>query len=427
MPQSNREMDMHALVTLLGKGRVVEGGLSRYEEVSYRFPDGTIRDGAFFGLKLAEAIQPGLIVILGTPSSMWDVLVDAALAQDSAADPSSEDLRMGLMEAVDASTVSQDLLDRASNLVAHGLGIEVELRLVPAGVDEASQKQVLEIIAESVRGCESASIDVTHGYRHLGMLGFLSALALERMVQGVRVDSVWYGAFEMRQNGIAPAVRLDGLLRIQQWVDALNRFDASGNYGVFAPLLKQDGMAADKAECLSEAAFLELNFNLRDARKRLFTVREALGVDMPGASGLFQQQLLEHMDWIRLQTPQDMHFRLAERSMDRDDFIRAAVLALEGFHAGLAWNQKRDPWIYKERDEARTEFEESKPGGLGSLKALHGIRNALAHGTPPPDWANGLIDGKKVKLAKAIGNRDQLRGILKQAMTDLKQMLKQQG
>lgn len=418
---------MHALVTILGKGRVAEGGISRYEEVNYRFPDGTIRTGAFFGLKLAEAIRPGRIVILGTSSSMWDVLVDAALVNGVSIDTADDDLRMELMEAVDASTVSQDLLDRAARLVADGLRIKVGLHLVPMGVDEASQKQVLEVIAEGVRGCESASIDVTHGYRHLGMLGFLSALALERMVQGVRVDSVWYGAFDMRKDGIAPAVRLDGLIRIQQWVDALNRFDASGNYGVFAPLLRQDGMAADKADCLSEAAFLELNFNLRDARKKLFTVREALGEDLPGVSGLFQQRLLERMDWIRFQAPQDMHFRLAERAMDRDDFMRAAILALEGFHAGLAWNQKRNPWTYEDRDEARTAFEKSRPAGLESLRALHGIRNALAHGTPPRGWAHGLVGNKRVKLEKALGNRDQLRGILQQAMVELKQALKQQG
>jgi CRISPR-associated Csx2 family protein len=80
------------------------------------------------------------------------------------------------------------------------------------------------------------SFDLTHGFRHLGMLGMLSAFMLERIGR-LRVRSLWYGALDMTEDGATPVLRLDGLYAIQRWVTALEHFDASGDYGVFAPLL----------------------------------------------------------------------------------------------------------------------------------------------------------------------------------------------
>lgn len=55
--------------------------------------------------------------------------------------------------------------------------------------------------------------------------------------------------------GEVPVVRLKGMLRMLEWVDALSSYDKDGDYGVFASLLTDDGMASDTAGKLRSAAF----------------------------------------------------------------------------------------------------------------------------------------------------------------------------
>ena len=98
-------------------------------------------------------------------------------------------------------------------------------------------------------------MDLTHGFRHFGMIGFLSAFMLER-VRDLDVCELWYGARDMTQDGITPVIRLDGLKRVQRWLDAFGHFDATGDYGEFAELLLEDKIPKGKVQSLKDAAFL---------------------------------------------------------------------------------------------------------------------------------------------------------------------------
>ena len=64
----------HTLVTFLGRSR--ESKDTGYRKTVYQFPDGATDETAFFGLALSRHLKPDAIVILGTHSSQWDVLVE---------------------------------------------------------------------------------------------------------------------------------------------------------------------------------------------------------------------------------------------------------------------------------------------------------------------------------------------------------------
>ena len=418
---------MRVLVTMLGKGRRTGPGAGRYEETSYRFPGGTVRRGPYFGLELAKEVLPHRIVIIGTASSMWDVLIEDVATDAAKGTPAMEELRLELMASVEEGRVDGHLLDLFAPAVAEAAGCEVQLRLIPAGIEDSAQRTVLEVIAAGVEGADTVAFDVTHGYRHLGMLGFLSTFAIERMRAGppVKVEALWYGAYEMAVDRIAPAVRLDGLMRIQQWVDALNRFDANGNYGVFAPLLEADGMPGGIAGGLREAAFLESNINLGGAGRKLEAVLRHLEQPLPGASGMFQERLRERIAWVRLQDPAARHYALAGSALQRQDYLRASILALEGFLAGLVWSDKGDPYNYKAREQAKARFlEDDKTTALpdvrDAFKALNGLRNALAHGTPPETWLAMVSRGRKRPLRELLGDSDELHGAVGKCIETLR-------
>jgi CRISPR-associated DxTHG motif protein len=64
--------------------------------------------------------------------------------------------------------------------MSRAAGRAVAPRLIPFGRDAAEQREILETIATAVPNGE-VSFDLTHGFRHLGMVGFLSAFILGRV------------------------------------------------------------------------------------------------------------------------------------------------------------------------------------------------------------------------------------------------------
>jgi CRISPR-associated Csx2 family protein len=371
---------MHALVTFLGRGR--EHPRTGYREATYRFPEGALCTTSFFGLALSQHLATDRIVILGTPGSMWGGLVEHAAAEGE-----EEEARLALMDAETAGSVDQTLLDRLTGLLQRAAGREVVPRLIPFGRTDREQREILETISGAV-GHGEVSFDLTHGFRHLGMVGVLSAFMLERIGR-LKVCSVWYGALDMSEGGITPVLKLDGLGAIQRWVDALDRFDASGDYGVFAPLLEADGVRGDWARCLEEAAFHERTFNLSDAARRLRTFRTAIASPLAGASGLFQAKLEERLRWIDEKDLSAQQRQLAHQYLGRKDFVRAAAFAWEALVsrecAGYDWHKWDTRKVAAEALDQKFKAAGCDAARADAYRTIKTLRNALAHGTPPED------------------------------------------
>ena len=120
---------------------------------------------AFFGLALSRYLQPDATVILGTRGSQWSVLVEH-LATEGA----DEDARLRLLEADASAAVEQSLLNALAPLMGSAFGCAVIPRLIPFGQDAGEQYDILGAIADAVpKG--TVSFDLTHGFRHLGMIG----------------------------------------------------------------------------------------------------------------------------------------------------------------------------------------------------------------------------------------------------------------
>lgn len=394
----------HTLVTFLGKGR--DNLKTGYRTARYRFPDRTVRESAFFGRALAEQLAPERLVMLGTSGSMWGVFVENLVAEGE-----EEEARLQLLYAESSDSVEQPLLDRLVPLMSRAAGRTVVARLIPYGKDEAEQRAILEAVSEAVPSGE-VSFDLTHAFRHLGMLGLISSFLLER-VGKLKLKGLWYGALDMtgKDDGLTPVLRLDGLMAIQRWVDALDRYDATGDYGVFAPLLEADGVPADKARCLKEAAFHERTFNIADARRKLMTFLPALDAPLPGASGLFQKKLAERLRWVREEQLHEHQRKLAYVYLNRGDYVRAAVLAWEAVITRQCVENGLDPHDYSEegdRSQAEAKLRDSlEEQGIRWADSPHfrlkNLRNALAHGSPP--WAR--------HLRKALSSAEGLHKVLK--------------
>ena len=118
-------------VTFLGRGR--ENGSTGYRTATYKFPDSSLKETAFFGLALAEYIKPkpDRVVILGTSGSQWGVLVENLVKTEE-----EEDARLALLYAETLQAVTQDMLDPLVDLMCKAVGVPVVPRLIPFGQDE---------------------------------------------------------------------------------------------------------------------------------------------------------------------------------------------------------------------------------------------------------------------------------------------------
>ncbi len=400
---------MKTFVTFLGRGR--ENKATGYRKTTYEFPDKSTKTTAFFGLALAEYINPDRIVILGTSSSQWGVLVE-----NLAAEGEEEEARLELIDAETREEVEQKHLDRVASLMCRAVGCEVVPRLIPFGRNEDEQYKILDVIANNVPE-GTVNFDLTHGFRHFGMIGFLSVFMLSR-VRGLEVKNLWYGALDMTQEDITPVLQLDGLDRVRQWLDALNRFDATGDYRVFGSLLTKDGMEVDKAKHLENAAFHERTFNLSQAADEIRKFRRVLEPNLVGASGLFHQRLADRLAWVDLNGLSRQQAELARQYLKRRDYVRAALFAWEAIvtlvceakgHDPINRDNRRDLEILVEVQQLSLGAGQELGDNREACENLNQIRNALAHGTLP--------NAKRVQ--KILMNEQKLHKTLQKAFDTL--------
>jgi CRISPR-associated Csx2 family protein len=356
------------LISFLGKAQ--KGG--QYREANYDF-SGKTETARFFSQALNKIIKPERLIILGTSGSMWDVWCEN-LGQETQ--------WLELSEAVENDTVTQELLDQFSSQFSALLNVECCLKLIPYGDDLPQQIDILQKMAEDVKEGDSVALDLTHGLRHLPMLGLLSAMYL-KTARNVKIDGIYYGALERTdsETKLTPVMRLEGLLTMADWISALDGFNKTGNIAPFSELLQRDGMAKETAQCLEEAAFFENTLNIPNARSPLKKFAEATKEGLKGIGALFQENLQKRISWCK---QDNLYLRQRENAyfyLNQGDYLRAATLGYEAFITYQVQRDntvpKLDPQNFEHRDTVKKNMNGVKNY---DYKLLNNLRNALAHG-----------------------------------------------
>lgn len=376
------------LISFLGKGRA--DAKTGYRTATYRFDAGFARTVPFFGLALTEYLKPDRLVLAGTAGSMWDVFFDH---ENADADT------LELIDAVAAEQVSAQVLEQHAQQLSDKLGLPVQCVLIPFARDTAEQVQVLTRLADHVSAAENLSLDVTHSFRHLPMLALVAARYLSH-VKKVTVSELYYGALEMTVKGEeTPVLRLSGLLRMLDWVEALATYDKDGDYGVFAPLLTADGMESNRTNLLEKAAFFERTSNPVKAREALSSVFASIEQHHGGLSDLFRDELCKRIDWFRAPERHQWEAALANASLQRQDYLRAALFLFESVCTRAVVEQRLgDPGDFDNRNEAYNNLKQ----GNSSAKKLEYLRNSLAHGVRPRDEREAADLRSREQLAATL-------------------------
>lgn len=333
----------------------------------------------FLGEGLAEALEVDAIRILGTTGSMWDVLADSLGATRD------EATWVELADAVKGNRVDAALLARVEvELNAHGRRRRFELRLIPYGFEEGMQVDILQTLAEGLgHADDTLYLDITHGLRHLPMLGLLSAFYLEAIGQA-QIREIYYGAFDPEKDARTPVVSLRGLLVVQEWIRALEQFEKDGDYGIFEALLEHEGLPG---KLLAEAAFLERIGNLSLAQQKLNSFWMVTAAPASPAGQMFFPQLKRSLEWRKSAKRSEWERQLALQALRKSDYLRGSIFAYESrISAQVERNGGNANNFQCDREQAERELEQETRDARSDFKsqrnfyALKYLRNQLAHG-----------------------------------------------
>lgn len=352
---------MTTLISFLGKGQDGRG----YREANYQFDDGDIFENSkYFGLVLAEKIQPKKIILLGTSGSMWDVFFEQGFDK-------LENQWLDLSNAVKSQVVTAEMLQPFEQYLSGVLKTEVQCVLIPFAKDTKEQIEILSVLSEKLGDKEKVVLDVTHSFRHLPMLSLVVARFLKR-TQNIDVEHIYYGALEMSESNKTPVIMLDGMLTMLDWVDALTTFDKDGDYGQFADLLERENFDKNKAELIKQASFFERTSNSTQAYEKLNSVFDDLEKFSSPIFDLFKPQLVKRLTWFKRSNRGLREQHLAREYLQRYDYVRAVIYAQEGKISGELFKDKKDLNNHQLREEKLKQLSE-----LSNFKKL---RNKLAHG-----------------------------------------------
>ena len=357
---------MTTLISLIGKSKA--DPQTGYRKAHYSFEPGFSRTVSFFGLALLDYAKPERLILAGTAGSMWDVFFEHQQTDDETA--------LALMDAVEKEAVTAQMLAIHEQRLSEKLGIPVQCLLISYARDEAEQTTILTDLADHLEPGEKIILDVTHGFRHLPMLALVAARYLAR-VRGVQVQEVYYGALEMTDpvTRQTPVLRLSAMLHMLDWVDALAVYEHSGNYGVFAPLLQQDGMPAERANLLAQAAYFERSGNPVQAKQSLSGAHNHVR-NHPGPLGqLFKTTLTEHIGWFRQGNRADWELALADRYLARQDYLRTITYLCEAYISRATEKFGGNVNHFEDRDIAFKEADKNQ-----NVWLLKHLRNAMTHG-----------------------------------------------
>lgn len=390
------------LVSFIGKGQRAREGQSSshtgYRTTQYDFtPFGGQRcESALFGLALLEHLRsqeqlPNCWIVLGSPQSNWDALVEAV-------DPKKWDEIESLYQQVEKAVQEEEnqpsphgrgsitaelLAEWADALSKHLSPTRVRCYLIGWSYDEAEQQRLWEILYSEVQQKDRLILDITHGFRHQPALTAFMVMLLQRLRHLSEVQ-FYYGALEMRQQETTPVLKIDFIGDLARATEAVATYQETGDYEPLAEF-------ALTGEALKQTR--RLIFEQRVNKPHLSALR-------PAVSAL---QNLQEVDPLRrslipliqrelesLGQQHDLHARLAtqaDNAIKHKNYMVAVPLLWEAILSlACSLTQSGEPENYRAREKAEQSLIEGNDQYLsdeerGVLRSFREVRNAIVHGT----------------------------------------------
>lgn len=115
--------------------------------------------------------------------------------------------------------------------------LEFETISIPEGKNETELWEIFQQVIEKIPEKEELILDVTHGFRSLAIL-LLAILAYLKATKQVSVKYILYGAYDARENEVAPIFNLMPFMDLINWSFATENFLQKGDASLVSSLIK---------------------------------------------------------------------------------------------------------------------------------------------------------------------------------------------
>ncbi len=121
--------------------------------------------------------------------------------------------------------------------VLQGYSLQLTPVDIPSGKSEEELWSIFDRMVSVLDEGDEIIFDVTHAFRSLPMLALLAAAFL-RVAKRIRLQHLLYGAYEARQDDVAPVFDLTLLISLLDWTKATDQFIKRGDASELATFIK---------------------------------------------------------------------------------------------------------------------------------------------------------------------------------------------
>ena len=356
-----------------------------YKLARYRFDDGVEVESKLFAAAALSWMRrgkqpPNRMLIVGTPTSGWDVLMELVERLAPAHAEAALEWAIPISDSLVTGAVDPDALRRFEQRFSQALGVRLDLVLAQNDGDS-----VFAALDGALGPGERVLLDITHSYRSMPVHA-LVALGAMRWLKGVEVRDIVYGSLDEKDPaGISSARSLGATARLARSTPALAQLALVDDVGGVAPYLAESLRSSTIGPVLADTQRLEsiMQFDNASAKRgqALGELRKVAQGEIGIAANAVAAKARETLESLNLGTGSYGLMNRAQRALDRDDFMRAVGLANEALALKVVELHGLRDRAKKER--LRPQYEKMSLYAIVNLLAKGEIeRNALRSGVP---------------------------------------------
>ncbi|AEF84098.1 putative crispr-associated protein, family [Treponema primitia ZAS-2] len=405
-------MKHYTLISFVGTGAFKkDGGKEGYSEASYQFPNGTTYTTNIFLEALLKSGYRSIkkVILLGTRTSSWDVLL-ADIRSDSSS-PDYGSLWSKIIDECESAGISDESAALLEEALSKKLCLPVAIKVHTPVIDAETIPEIFPIYNTLVSELAPETdilLDITHSFRSLPILVYQ---ALQFGLTGLPPRNVELIYGEIRNNGLSPARDLSQYWQLSQITEAKNLFARRLDGKRLAQLLHDEWPQGE--ELISRfSTIVECNLAL-DIPKWLKDANRDLGRPLKGTE---PEWVLEIRKIVQSEIVEKISPAKGNRSLKTSEVLRSfsalleqhglfiqAIITLqvaletrtiEAFGSPddigdySAWHDIDGPNYQKNYQQKREALNVVHP-----LRDIESIRNAIAHGGYKKRWGSKASKG----------------------------------
>lgn len=369
----------YTLISAVGTGMYKEG----YRKTKYVFPDNREVETHIFLNALLEVNYRDFstVILVGTVTSAWDMLVD---------DKQDEDFWLTVNSARETGKIDQSLIHELEVYLERKIGKTVVIKVHTDTICEATSLDIFNVYSSIIPQIQTEKIlfDITHGFRSMPILLYQALQFSVSQNSNIKAVELVYG--EYVEGKKCSYVRdLSSYWRYSQISDALTIFKDKLDGQKLANLVEEDWLEGAKAiRRLSEVVQANFALQIIEILRNITNVLDKKPEELPS----YWQEILNFLEELLLKLDKNNKSQskilfnysklLASKKLDTQSII-ALQVAVE---TAIAEFQGSDKYIgdyewWQETGRGELNSLKGKDKKMkNSLNNLEHLRNQIAHG-----------------------------------------------